>query len=154
MDTNLISPTLLITDDDDAFRESLRDLFEPEGFRTFLAEDGLAAYEIVKSEQIHIALFDMHMPRLNGLEAIKRVHEIHPSLPCILISGALDDLIIQAAMDVYAFSVLPKPCSRQLLTKTVRLALTGEERNSNNRDRKYFQEFESFLSYSSIIKRF
>lgn len=115
----MYAPTLLITDDDQGFRETLRDLFEPEGFRTFLAEDGLEAFEIVQSESVHLALFDMHMPRLDGVEAIRKIHQIKPELPCILISAALDEMIIEAAREVYAFSILSKPCTRRQLTSVV-----------------------------------
>lgn len=119
----MISPTLLITDDDPVFRETLRDVLEPEGFQTFLAEDGLEAFEIVRAERVHLLLLDMHMPQLDGVETIRRVHEIRPELPCILLSAALDEMIIKAAREVYAFSVLAKPCSRQQITSVVRSAL-------------------------------
>ena len=127
-------PTLLITDDDAGFRETLRDVFEPEGFCTFLAEDGLEAFEIVCTAPVHLVLLDMHMPRLNGVETIRRVHEIKPELPCILLSAALDERIIQAAKEVFAFSVLGKPCSRRQLTTLVHRALqmeNGEWRMEN-----------------------
>ena len=120
-------PTLLITDDDAAFRETLRDVFEPEGFRTFLAEDGLEAFDIVCTTPVSLVLLDMHMPRLNGVETIRRVHEIKPELPCILLSAALDDLIIAAAKEVLAFSVLRKPCTRRQLTTLVHRALRIED---------------------------
>ncbi len=119
----MFSPTLLITDDDTNFRETLRDVFEPEGFRTVLAEDGLEAFEIVKSEAIHLALLDMHMPQMDGVETIRRVHELKPELPCILLSAALDEMIIKAAREVLAFSVLHKPCSRKQITAIVRQAI-------------------------------
>ncbi|MDR1140566.1 MAG: response regulator [Planctomycetaceae bacterium] len=116
-------PTLLITDDDIGFRETLRDILEPEGFRTFLAEDGWEAFEIVKAEPVHVVLLDMHMPRINGLETIRLVHEIKPELPCILLSAALDEMIVNAAEKLFAFSVLSKPCSRKQITSIVRKAL-------------------------------
>jgi two-component system chemotaxis response regulator CheY len=119
----MFSPTLLITDDDAGFRETLRDVLEPEGFRTFLAEDGLEAFEIVKTEPVHVVLLDMHMPRIDGLETIRLVHEIKPKLPCILLSAALDEMIVKAAEELLAFSVLSKPCSRKQITSVVRNAL-------------------------------
>ena len=119
----MLFPTLLITDDDPGFRETLRDVFEPQGFRTVLAGDGLEAFEIVKAEPVHLAMFDMHMPRLDGVEAIRKVHEIRPELPCILLSAALDEMIVKAAREALAFSILSKPCSRQQITSIVRLAL-------------------------------
>lgn len=116
-------PTLLITDDDDAFRETLRDVFEPKGFRTVLAEDGLEAYNIVKTETIHLALMDFQMPHLDGLEAIRLFREIKPELPCILLSAAVDEKIIETARELLVFSVLSKPCSRRQITSLVQNAL-------------------------------
>ncbi|MDR0336836.1 MAG: response regulator [Planctomycetaceae bacterium] len=119
----MFSPTLLITDDDAGFRETLREILELEGFRTFSAEDGMEAFEIVKAEPVHAVLLDMHMPRINGLETIRLVHEIKPELPCILLSAALDEMIVKAAEKLFAFSVLSKPCSRKQIMSVVRRAL-------------------------------
>ncbi len=119
----MFSPTLLITDDDANFRETLRDVFVPEGFRTVLAEDGMEAFEIIKSEPIHLALLDMHMPQMDGVETIRRVREFRPELPCILLSAALDEMIVKAAQEVFAFSILHKPCSRKHITAIVRQAI-------------------------------
>ncbi|MDR2115759.1 MAG: response regulator [Planctomycetaceae bacterium] len=117
------TPTLLITDDDVDFRETLREVLEPEGFRTFLAEDGLEAFEIVKTEPVHVVLLDVHMPRIDGLETLRLVHEIKPELPCILLSAALDEMIIKTAEELFAFSILSKPCSRKQITSVVHNAL-------------------------------
>ncbi len=118
----MFSPTLLITDDDRNFRETLREVFEPEGFRTVLAEDGLEAFEIVQIEPVHLILLDMHMPQLDGVETMRRVHEIRPKLPCILLSAALDEMIVREAKKI-AFSILAKPFSRRQITSVVRNAL-------------------------------
>ncbi|MDR0869347.1 MAG: response regulator [Planctomycetaceae bacterium] len=119
----MISPTLLITDDDDAFRETLRDVFEPEGFRTFLAEDGLEAFHIVKTETIHLALLDYQMPRLDGLETIRLFRKVKPELPCILLSAALNEAVIEKARQLFVRNVLSKPFSRKQITAIVREAL-------------------------------
>ena len=64
------SPSLLITDDDSDFRETLQVVFEPQGFRTLLAGDGEEALHIVRHEEVHLLLLDMHMPKLTGLETL------------------------------------------------------------------------------------
>lgn len=115
-------PSLLITDDDRDFRETLRGLFEPR-FHTLLAGDGQQALDIVRSQEVHLLLLDMHMPRLTGLETLRRVKQLKSRLPCILMSAGLDDSIIQQAQLAEAFSVLAKPVSRQQLTNTVEAAL-------------------------------
>ena len=121
--TRVESPSLLITDDDVDFRSTLRDVFEPRGFRTYLAGDGVEALEIVEREPVHLLLLDMHMPRLTGLETIRRVKQVRSLLPCILISAQLDDEITQAALAANAYRVLPKPIGVRVLTDVVRQAL-------------------------------
>ena len=117
------SPSLLITDDDRSFRETLRNVFEPQGFRTLLAGDGEEALKIVQSEEVHLVLLDVHMPKLTGLEVLRLLRQFKAMLPCILMSAQLDELILEQARRAHAFSVLSKPVPLRLLTGTVRRAL-------------------------------
>jgi two-component system chemotaxis response regulator CheY len=119
----LETPCLLITDDDRDFRETLREVFEPRGFRTILAGDGEEALEIVQKEPVHLLLMDMHLPRLTGLETIRRVQAFQAALPCILVSAALDEFIVAEAMRSRVFSVLPKPFRCAQITEIVRRAM-------------------------------
>ena len=109
-------PSLLITDDDRDFRETLREVFEPQGFRTVTACNGEEAIRVVEKQEIHLVLIDMHMPRLTGIEAIARIKRLKARLPCILISGKLDDEMRRSAG---AFRVLDKPVSFREITSTV-----------------------------------
>jgi CheY-like chemotaxis protein len=118
--SQLLTPSLLITDDDRDFRETLQDVFRPLGFQTYLAGDGHEALQIVQHTVVHVALFDMHMPRLSGLQAIERLREMGLDLPCILISANLTDQIRQQAQ---AFSVLAKPVRVELVRAAVAAAL-------------------------------
>jgi CheY-like chemotaxis protein len=117
------TPSLLITDDDSAYRETLRVVFEPRGFHTILAGDGEEALEIVHSEPVHLVLLDMHMPRLTGLETLRRLKEFRALLPCILLSAQLDELIVEQAHRAHAFSVMSKAVTIGQITNTVFQAL-------------------------------
>ena len=81
----LSTPSLLITDDDRDFRETLSEVFDRRGFRTLLASDGEQALDIARRETVHLLLTDMHMPRLTGLETIRRIRDtpfppaLHPA---------------------------------------------------------------------------
>jgi len=121
-------PAVLITDDDVALRETLRATLEPCGVDTVLAGDGLEALEIVKRGPVHLAVFDMHMPRLTGLDAMRQLRAMGLDLPCILISARLDERLRQAAGEADAFSLLPKPISRADLTTSVQQALQSRYR--------------------------
>lgn len=117
------TPSLLITDDDPGFRETLRVVFEPKGFRTLLAGDGEEALKIVRNETVHVVLLDMHMPRLTGLETLRMLKEFRAMLPCILLSAQLDELIVEQAERAHAFSVLSKTITVGQITGVVRQAL-------------------------------
>lgn len=121
----LDTPTLLITDDDRDFRETLREVFEPRGFRTHMAGDGEEALKIIQNERIHIVLLDMHMPRLTGLETIRRLRETQLTfcLPCILISAGLDEAIMEEARKQRTFCILSKPVCLREVTGVVQDAM-------------------------------
>ena len=117
------APSLLITDDDRAFRETLQGVFEPQGFRTLLAGDGEEALSIVRNEEVHLLLLDMHMPKLTGLETLRRVKRFKSILPCILLSARMDDGLVEQARLAQAFSVLAKPVTMRQIIGVVRVAL-------------------------------
>jgi CheY-like chemotaxis protein len=117
------TPSLLITDDDLAFRETLRGVFEPQGYRTILAGDGEEAIRIVRTQVVHLMLLDMHMPRLTGLETLRLVKQFKAWLPCIILSADLDEAIVEQARREHAYSVLRKPVTRIQITRIVRQAL-------------------------------
>jgi CheY-like chemotaxis protein len=117
------NPAILISDDDFGFRETLRGVFEPEGFRTYLAGDGEEALEIVHKQEIHLLLLDMHMPKLTGLEVVRLVKQFKAVLPCIILSANADETLVQQARLAEAFTVLAKPVTRQSITGTVAQAL-------------------------------
>ncbi len=116
-------PSMLITDDDRDFRETLGGVFEARGFHTMLAEDGQEALDILLRERIHVMLVDMHMPRLTGLETIRRVKQIDAGVPCILLSGEMTEMLAEAARQAAAFASHAKPISLPEITQTVRLAM-------------------------------
>jgi CheY-like chemotaxis protein len=117
------SPSLLITDDDPDFRETLDGVFAPRGFRTLLAGDGEEALRIVRTQEVHLVLLDMHMPKLTGLETLRQVKQIKALMPCILLSAQWDDRLIEQARSAQAFLILPKPITLNEITGAVRQAL-------------------------------
>jgi CheY-like chemotaxis protein len=119
--------TVLIADDDDVYRETLRDIVEPEGYRAVLASSGEEAIDIIQDEAIDLALLDLQMPRMTGLETVEIVHQINALLPCILVTGNATQEVIRQAFQVRVYSVIPKPVSRQILLHTMLRALKAYE---------------------------
>ena len=115
--------SVLITDDDREWRETLREIVEPEGFRTLLASSGEEAVDIVRDAPVHLALLDMNLPRMSGLETLQLVHQINALLPCILVTANATDELMRRAFSVRAYSVIPKPVSKNVLLYTMIRAL-------------------------------
>lgn len=119
----LTDPRLLITDDDSDFRNTLSEALTRRGYHVFLAADGLEALDVIEHGDIHLALFDVHMPRLDGLGVLESVRSRCPDLPCILMSAKLDASIIAKANALRAEHILPKPFSLSALVESVRRLL-------------------------------
>ncbi len=115
--------SILIADDDDRCRSDLRELVEPEGFQTVLAENGEEALDIVQRRPVHLLLCDMYMPRLTGLETLQLIRQFNASLPFILVSGEVSEQLMRQALSARAYSVLAKPVSKNVLIYTVVRAL-------------------------------
>jgi CheY-like chemotaxis protein len=115
--------SILITDDDPGSREALREIVEPEGYHVLMASSGEEALEIVTGAPIHLLLLDMQMPTLTGLETLRLVHEIDALLPCILVTARADETLIREAFQAHAYSVIPKPVSKNVVLYTVVRAL-------------------------------
>lgn len=113
---------LLVADDDDDFRQAVCDIFAP-FFRLIEAESGEEAVELVSREQVHLALFDMHMKQLTGLEALRQLRALKILAPCIIITADYSDSLRDDAQQAEAFSVLKKPVSRRDLVQTVAFAV-------------------------------
>src|SRR4029077_18639588 len=79
--------SILITDDDSGCREALRSIVEPEGYRTLLASSGEEAVDIAREEPVHLALLDMQLPAMTGLETLQLMRQINQIIPCILVTA-------------------------------------------------------------------
>lgn len=115
--------SILIADDDGGCREALRTIVEAEGYRTLLAASGEEALDIVREAPIHLALLDMHMPALTGLETLQILRQMHAMLPCILVTADASAELIRRAQQAQVYSVIPKPVSMHVVRYTVIRAL-------------------------------
>ncbi len=113
---------LLIADDDEGFRETLRNLFDV-GFETHEVSSGEEAIELAESHPMDLALVDMHMRRLTGLETVRILKRVRQTTPCILITSDVSEQLRREALAADAHEILAKPIRRRILLKTVSVAL-------------------------------
>ena len=115
--------SLLIADDDDCWRSTVREVFELSGFHTLTACNGREAVEIAQAEEVHCLLLDFQMPEMTGLEALRIVRSKKVLIPCVMISASVDGQLVSQTEILRIFSILSKPVTRELLTITVARAL-------------------------------
>ncbi len=117
--------SVLIADDDRGNREALGEILNAHGFRTVLAADGGEAVELVQVDFVHLVLFDMHMPRLSGLEAFAVIRQtLDRMLPAVLMTADANTELIRQAFAAQVYSILPKPVSANVVLHTLERALT------------------------------
>src|SRR5689334_19223865 len=101
---------VLIADDDGAYLESLRALIEshPELTVIGVAHDGQEAIELTDRLEAEAVVLDLHMPRVDGVEAVRRLREEHRSLCLIALTGDSDPELRSAAANAGADGVFLK----------------------------------------------
>ena len=117
--------SILIADDDRGNREALGEMLDSRGFRTVLAADGGEAVELVQVDLVHLILFDMHMPRLTGLEAFAVIRQtLDRILTAVLMTADANTELIRQAFAAQMYSVIPKPVNANVVLHTLERALT------------------------------
>ena len=116
--------SILVTDDDAGSRDTIAGVLADRGFRTRVAACGEEAIEIVRFDTIHLVVFDLHMPRMTGLEALQQVRLFNELLPALLVTAEPTREVIRRAQQAHVYSVLPKPVNASLLVHLLRRALS------------------------------
>jgi DNA-binding NtrC family response regulator len=100
---------VLITDDDKQTRDLVSTFLGYKGYTVFQASDAMEAMEKIEAEDIDLVVTDVMMPKVNGLEFIKRVKAIRPELVAIVYSAYGNSIMTANLLKAGAFFYLEKP---------------------------------------------
>lgn len=114
--------TILVVDDELGPRESLRLILTP-AYNVTLANDGLEGFERFRAEDPDMIISDIRMPRLNGIELMKRVKASSPDTPFVLLTGFGTLESAQEAVRSGAFDYISKPYNVEEIRAVVSRAL-------------------------------
>ncbi len=119
----MTNPKILIVDDEEDIRDSLRDRFQVYGYEVVTASDGEEALEKVEKEAPELVLLDIKLPKLGGMKVLSRMKLEHPEILVIMITahGTVKNTV--EAMKQGAYGVIEKPFVRDIVRKTVVNAL-------------------------------
>ena len=135
--------TILVVDDDDQVRSMMQALLGSLGYRTQIAEDGAEALEKVAASPPDLILMDATMPRMGGLEAVRRLKESEATriIPIIMVTGLHDLEMKVRALEAGVDDFLPKPCERVELR--ARIASLLKVKASHDQSRRYQKDLEA-----------
>jgi CheY-like chemotaxis protein len=102
---------VLAVDDDDGVRLLIAEVLREASCRVFTASDGAAAMVILEAEPVDLLITDYHMPRMDGLELIRRSRERLPHVVTIMMTGDLRETVADEAWKSGTHRILLKPFS-------------------------------------------
>ena len=128
-----MSASILIVDDEEAIRTSLRRILEDEGYEVAVAANGLEALKIYGTDPPDLMILDIWMPEMDGLETLRRVKEFVPTTQVMMISGHGSIETAVKAIKLGAYDYIEKPLSLENVTFRVKQALEQYRLAQENR---------------------
>ncbi len=116
---------ILIADDDRTIRALLGDVLADMGHEVVAAENGAAAVELCVRERPDVAILDFLMPKLSGLDALKRMRERGCTCPAVLLTAISDTSIREVEGAEQPDAILEKPFKRKTIEKALERATRG-----------------------------
>jgi two-component system sensor histidine kinase/response regulator len=101
--------TILVIDDEDAMRDSCRQVLSKDGYMTETAEDGQSGLQKIREAKPDLVLIDLKMPGMGGMELLEKIGQIDPDIISIVITGYATIESAVEAMKLNAYDFLPKP---------------------------------------------
>lgn len=139
-----MSASILVVDDEEAIRTSLRSILEDEGYDVSVAANGVEALKIYGTDPPDLMILDIWMPEMDGLETLRRVKEFAPTTQVMMISGHGSIETAVKAIKLGAYDYIEKPLSLENVTLRVKHALEQFRLAQENRSlrTKVQQKFE------------
>lgn len=115
-----MTPRILLVDDEANFRKTVVDLLKLEGYDVYTAPSGADALSLLKDVSVDIVITDVRMPRMSGVELLRRLRHSHPDVEVIVLTGygSIDDAVKTIKMGAYNYVM--KPVNFEELAKDIR----------------------------------
>ncbi len=101
--------SILIVEDEFNIRELLKDFVSSRGCAAVLAEDGHEAILAFQKQHFDMVFLDLRLPRISGVEVLKRIKEISPDTPVVVVTGNSEELQSVQDRSLRPQWVIPKP---------------------------------------------
>ncbi len=140
MDKN---PRILVVDDDETIRTTMKAILQDEGYIVDLAASGKEAIEKTQETSYNIALLDIRLPDMEGIELLKRIKDGVPRTRKIMVTGYPSMQNAIAAVNKNADAYLLKPVDVEKLLDIVKQQLYAQENDRKFSEQKVAEFIES-----------
>lgn len=106
---------ILVVDDEEIVRETIKRILKSEGFCVTVAECGNSAIELAKTSEMDVALLDIKLPGIDGIDTLIKLKEINPRLEAVMMTAYEVTERIEKAFKEGAIACLHKPFDIQTL---------------------------------------
>lgn len=114
---------ILLIDDDESLRDTVAVMLEQEGFRTYLAADGITGLDLALKHRPDLVIVDLRLPGLSGVEICKRIRSAQMRTPLIVLSANSDEVDKVLLLEIGADDYVVKPFGRRELLARIRAVL-------------------------------
>lgn len=118
---------ILIVDDEVGYTDVLSRRLRKRGFSVECASSGKEAVQKLREGSFDIAIVDLKMEDLNGLEVLRIFRIMEPSMPVIMLTGHGSEEAAAAGRELGAFEYLGKPCDFDTLLQVIKKAVSGQK---------------------------
>lgn len=118
-----MKPTILIVDDEKEICELFQDVLTQEGYKVFTATNGVEAISLGKQNRLDLALLDIKMPGMDGIETFQELRKFKKDLEVIVLTGHGTLNTAKEAMKLGAYDFLTKPVDLGLVKNIIHQAL-------------------------------
>lgn len=115
---------VLVIDDEKDMCWILRKIFEDVGYEVITAHKGQEGIEKARKDSADLAILDLKLPDINGLEVLSALKRINPRMPVVVITAFGTPEMNEAALDLGAYSFIDKPFRVENILKVTREALS------------------------------
>jgi len=118
---------VLVVEDDIELRRTVVEALERNAFTVEFAGDGIEALTAIQAQRPDLVLLDVNMPRMGGMECLRKIKELDPSIVVIVMTAysTIEDAV--KAVKDGAYNYLPKPIKHQAIVEMVQRALEAQQ---------------------------
>ena len=118
---------ILVIDDEAIIRDNLERILTEEDYQVTTASCGRDALAMLTDTDFAVALLDLNLPDMHGIEVLKKAHEIDPNLLVIIVTGYASVESAVAALKLGAYDYIKKPFKADVIKLIIRLALEAQQ---------------------------